>query len=259
VAELPLQFDRSLFNPTLMWTEHLNRLLGVTVGFLILAAVVSALRHHRREPRILWATIAATSLTGFQGWLGGCVVASQLAAWIVTVHMIFALVIVQLLLYATVRSFRREGGLPSPFFISLIVVTMIQIGLGTQVRGAIDVAIDSGLARASALSSVGPLDHIHRTAALVVFVGSILILMWLRARFPKERTLVRWAAVVTGLSALQVALGASMAYVSLAPATQVGHLTVASLLLGAETILLLLAKTEPSQSPTPVRHASTVG
>jgi len=44
VAEPPLQFDRSLFNPTLMWTEHLNRLLGVTVGFVILAAVVSALR-----------------------------------------------------------------------------------------------------------------------------------------------------------------------------------------------------------------------
>ena len=47
-AELPPQFDRSLFNPTLMWTEYLNRLLGVTVGFLILATVVSGWRHHRR-------------------------------------------------------------------------------------------------------------------------------------------------------------------------------------------------------------------
>jgi len=93
VAESPLQFDRSLFNPTLMWTEHLNRLLGVTVGFVILAAVVSALRHHRREPRIFWATIAAMLLTGFQGWLGGRVVASQLAAWIVTVHMIILLLL----------------------------------------------------------------------------------------------------------------------------------------------------------------------
>ena len=82
-----------------MWTEYLNRLLGVTVGFLIFATAISAWRHHRRDPRILWTTIAAFLLVGFQGWLGGRVVAHELAAWIVTVHMIVALVIVQLLLY----------------------------------------------------------------------------------------------------------------------------------------------------------------
>ena len=35
-ANLPPEFDPSQFNPTLMWTEYLNRLLGVTVGFSIL-------------------------------------------------------------------------------------------------------------------------------------------------------------------------------------------------------------------------------
>src|SRR5215467_4170810 len=55
-AELPPQFEPSLFNPTLMWTEYLNRLLGVTVGFLILATAVSAWRHHRREPPIFLAS-----------------------------------------------------------------------------------------------------------------------------------------------------------------------------------------------------------
>jgi len=242
-AQLPPQFDPFLFNPTLMWTEYLNRLLGVTVGFLILATVVSAWRHHRREPRIFWTTVAALFLTGFQGWLGGRVVANQLAAWIVTVHMIVALVIVQLLLYATVRAWRSAGGRPSGFLVALIFVTMIQIGLGTQVRGAIDGAIDSGVARANALAAVGSLDHVHRTAALVVFAGSVLIAMWLRSRFPKEATLLRWAYVVAGLATLQISLGVAMAYVSLAPATQVAHLTVASLLLGAETVVLWLVKT----------------
>src|SRR5499433_4476260 len=55
-AELPPQFDPSLYNSALMWTEYLNRLLGVTVGVLILATVISAWRHHRNEPRILWTT-----------------------------------------------------------------------------------------------------------------------------------------------------------------------------------------------------------
>ena len=227
-----------------MWTEYLNRLLGVTVGFLIFATAVSAWRHHRREPRILGATVAALLLTGLQGWLGGRVVANELAAWIVTIHMIFALAIVQLLLYATVRSLSRGGGPPSPFLIALIVVTMVQIGLGTQVRGAIDAAIDNGVARAGALASVGTLDHLHRDGALVVFAGSVLVLMWLRARFTKEATLIRWGYVVVGLASIQVALGVAMAYVSLKPATEVAHLTVASLLLGAQTVLLLVHKTE---------------
>jgi hypothetical protein len=37
-----------------------------------------------------------------------------------------------------------------------------------------------------------------------------------------------------------------MAYVSLTPVVQVGHLTVAALLLGAETVLLLLGNAEES-------------
>jgi cytochrome c oxidase assembly protein subunit 15 len=175
--------------------------------------------------------IAAFLLTGFQGWLGGRVVANELAAWIVTVHMIVALIIVQLLLYATVRAWKKTSGPLSPVVIALILATMIQIGLGTQVRGAVDVALDSGVARDSALASVGLFDHLHRDAAFIVFAGSLLVAL---------NTRLRWAYVVAILATLQVALGALLAYVSLEPAAQVGHLTLASLLLGAETVLLLL-------------------
>src|SRR5262245_24687103 len=252
VAELPSKFDPSLFNPTLMWTEYLNRLLGVTVGFLILATAVSAWRQHRREPPIVLASGTALLLTVFQGWLGGRVVANALAPWIVTVHLIFALVIVQLLLYATVRAWGIAGGRPSPFLIFLICVTMIQIAIGTQVRGAIDVAIRSGLPHASALGSIGPLDHLHRSVALIVFAGSVLIVIRLWAELLKQRTLLRWAFVMAGLATLQVALGILMAYVSLAPAVQVLHLGVASLLLGVETVLLLLG-TEPHSTAEPER------
>jgi hypothetical protein len=41
----------------------------------------------------------------------------------------------------------------------------------------------------------------------------------------------KWSYVTLGLAALQVALGVSLVYVSLAPATQVAHLTIASLCL----------------------------
>ena len=107
-AALPPQFDATQFNPTLMWTEYLNRLLGHD------RRLRDPGDHGRRRggstgarPRILWPVVAAVLLTGFQGWLGGRVVAHELAAWIVTVHMVVALVIVQLLLWAAVESLAR--------------------------------------------------------------------------------------------------------------------------------------------------------
>jgi cytochrome c oxidase assembly protein subunit 15 len=241
-ADLPPQFDVSQFNPTLMWTEYLNRLLGVTVGLLILATTISAWRRHRYQPRIVWTVTVALLLTAFQGWLGGRVVAHELAAWIVTVHMIVALVIVQLLLFATVDSISRVnlGTLFSRGFpaLALIVLTLIQIGFGTQVRGAVDSALDAGTARDLALGSVGRLDYLHRDLAFAVLAGaSVLCLSILSRRLAPP--LPRWSLIVLALALLQVALGAFMAYGSLLPAAQVAHLTVASLLLGAETVLLL--------------------
>ena len=255
-AELPPQFDPSQFNQTLMWTEYANRLLGVAVGFLIFATAISAWRHHRRNPRILWTTIGAFLLVGFQGWLGGRVVAHELAAWIVTVHMIVALVIVQMLLYVTVAAGNDRRAMASAvapadaagakapalrtFVVVLILITLVQIALGTQVRGGVDAALDAGVARNAALATVGTLDVLHRDAAFVTLMVSILLCFWL-VMGAGNGLLIRWSWAVLGLAVGQVALGVVMAYVSLLPGAQVLHLTVASLLLGAETVLLLLS------------------
>jgi heme a synthase len=258
-ANLPPEFDPSQFNQTLMWTEYLNRLLGVTVGFSILATAVSAWRHHRRDPRILWTTIAAFLLVGYEGWLGGRVVAHELAPWIVTAHLIVAIVIVQLLLYATFTSFEEETGAlfqketGAPFegraikgtrsagwpFIAVIVITLVQAGFGTQVRGGIDDAVDAGVARDAALATVGRFDFLHRDLAFVVLIAAALVTLPLITR---RSPIVSWAYLVLALAVTQIALGAYMAYGSLIPAAQVGHLTIASVLLGAETVLWLMAR-----------------
>lgn len=239
-ADLPPQFDPSQFNPALMWTEYLNRLLGVTVGFLILATAISAWRHHRHQPRILWTTVAAFLLVGFEGWLGGRVVAHELAAWIVTAHLIVAIVIVQLLLYATVEATRPAGGgmlkNEGRLAMLLILLTLVQAGVGTQVRGHLETALDAGVARDVALSTVGRLDYLHRDLAFGVVFAAALFTLWLLSR---RSPLVQWSLVVLTLAVLQIALGIVMAYGSLIPAAQVGHLTIASLLLGAETVLWL--------------------
>lgn len=255
-ADLPAGFAVSQFNPTLMWTEYLNRLLGVTVGLLILATLVSAWRHHRGTPRIVWPTAAAFVLVGFQGWLGGVVVQQGLAAWIVTIHMIVALVIVSLLLSATVYAFFDAGGAPvraaarRPLAwsaLALIAVTLVQVVLGTQVREHIDEALDRGVARTDALGTVGLYDLWHRDLSLVVFVGTLAILWLAWTKHRREPALLGTAGVMAALVSMQLVLGLSMAYLSLTPAAQVGHLTAASVLLGAQTVLFLVARWLPEQ------------
>ena len=52
----------------------------------------------------------------------------------------------------------------------------------------------------------------------------------------------------TPLVLMQILVGVSMAYGSLTPAGQVAHLTASSLILGTETVLLLLARWLPFRS-----------
>ncbi len=231
-----------------MWTEYLNRLLGVAVGFLIFATAISAWRHYRHRPSILWPTIAAFLLVGFEGWLGGRVVAHELAAWIVTAHLIVAIIIVQLLLYVTfVAGEAGETGETSETgatgatgaISGLILLTLVQAGFGTQVRGHVDAALDAGVARDAALATVGQLDYLHRDLAFAVLIGAALLTVWLLSR---RSRLSRWSLVVLGLAIVQVALGLVMAYLSLVPAAQVLHLTIASLMLGAQTVMWLLSR-----------------
>ena len=70
----------------------------------------------------------------------------------------------------------------STFAILLIVVTLIQIALGTQVRGGVDGALDVGVAREAALATVGSLDYLHRDAAFITLLGAMLLSFWLVAR-----------------------------------------------------------------------------
>jgi cytochrome c oxidase assembly protein subunit 15 len=121
----------------------------------------------------------------------------------------------------------------------LIILTLLQAGFGTQVRGHVDAALDAGVARDLVLGTVGRLDFIHRDLAFVVLIAAALVTLRLLAR---RSPLVTWAYVILVLAGLQIVLGVFMAYGAVLPAAQVGHLTLASLLLGAETVLWLMSR-----------------
>jgi cytochrome c oxidase assembly protein subunit 15 len=178
--------------------------------------------------------------------------------------MIVALVIVSLLLYATVFAIysggreqgtgSREPGTgsrePAPSIARvwvarvtavLIAVTLVQVALGTQVRGRVDQALDAGAARDQALATVGSVDAYHRDFAIAVLALTLVLQRLRKDVHAGDRLIGRWISAAFALAVVQVGLGIAMAYYALPPSAQVLHLTVASLLLGAQTVVLLLA------------------
>jgi heme A synthase len=114
------------------------------------------------------------------------------------------------------------------------------------VREGVDEAMSSGVQRGSALANVGPIDLWHREFSLAVLAATVVLAVVVWTRHRRERTLVRATLVVVAFVALQVLLGLSMAYLVLTPPAQVAHLTGSSLLLGAETVVFLLARWMPA-------------
>jgi cytochrome c oxidase assembly protein subunit 15 len=132
------------FDPIKTWIEYVNRLIGVVIGFLILLTVVFAFPYLKSNAKIFWLSFLAFILVGFQGWIGSKVVASDLATWMITIHMLIALLIVALLIFTVTNSqefsiiqFKSDSSLKL-FIIIALIISLIQIVSGTQVREKVD-------------------------------------------------------------------------------------------------------------------------
>lgn len=245
-------YDLSEFNPIKMWIEYVNRLIGVTIGFLILATFLRAMRYRKTRPVIFRCALLSVFLVGFQGWLGGQVVRSGLHPGIITLHMILAVGLLSVLIYAAFQSMQTRLAVRLPRDVGIRIarlagimfaLTCIQMILGTRVREAVDPFIKDagGLPRALWLEQVGWIDHIHRASSWLVLGGGILLYRWVR-RHRVQGLLRHTSLAVLALVAIQMLLGATLAYAGLPPAAQVLHLTGATLLLCGEFTVILIAR-----------------
>ena len=141
-------YENTEFNPVKTWTEYGNRLVGATLGILVLLTAWSSRRYLKTDKTVFFLSLTTLLLViGFQGWLGSVVVASNLQPFKITIHMVMALVIVGLLIYTVTRSQRDFlaqldiQALPAKLKTVLsvaLVMTLLQIAMGTQVREVVD-------------------------------------------------------------------------------------------------------------------------
>lgn len=250
VAELPAAYDASEFNVVKTWTEYINRLVGVLVGFLILLTTVFSTAYIKERKKVFFAALASLILVIFQGWLGGQVVRSGLQSGMISVHMSVAFAILMTLVYAAWHAIRDNYRFTlmkhhkrALFRMSavLLVLTLTQVLLGTQVREGIDMVNKELVERSEWLEQVGIIDEIHRS-----FSWSILLVGLAIIYYVKKHNLVysisRLAFSVIALIVLQILLGIVLAYGGMPASFQVLHLGFSAILVIAIQLLLLSSR-----------------
>src|SRR5690606_10247376 len=172
------------------WIEYVNRLLGATIGLLIIGTFIFSIGIWKMDKTIVITSFFNIILVSFQGWIGSIVVSTNLLPWMITLHMVLALVLVCLLLLVHYRSIKLAKRIKpqiekagSLFFLLMVafILMIIQVVLGTQVREQVDlVALKFGnMFRSGWVDHLGINFIIHRSFSLVLLLIHLAFLYFM--------------------------------------------------------------------------------
>lgn len=258
VAEIPTEFFTSHpeyraqeFNVFQTWTEYVNRLVGALIGLFALATAALSFGFFKKDKRIVFLSVTALFMVGFEGWLGKLVVDQNLEGGMVTLHMLVALLIVATLITAVyfaashVESVgaSRSKGLPAHLSwlgIGVVLLTLGQILIGTQVREEIDV-IAAGMNNQGRESWVDMLSGYYTIHKVVWMIVAVAMVVWARnlfqAKLPRQ---VRFFTIVILVSLFaEILFGMLLSYLSLPPVLQPLHLLLATIMFAAQFAVLI--------------------
>jgi len=164
------------FNASHTWVEYINRLLGVVMGFLVLGVLIFSFLVRKEFSKMYIFSIVVFLATLFQAWLGAKVVSSNLAPVKITIHMVFALIILAALIYqyhsvnsTTHKEKLKTNTLKKAAFL-LLFLCIVQILIGTQVRQQIDeIALQFGNSfRDKWILNLNWIFDVHKTLAAIL-------------------------------------------------------------------------------------------
>jgi cytochrome c oxidase assembly protein subunit 15 len=234
--------DYAEFNAAHTWIEYINRLLGAVAGLAILIMTISSFWLWKRNKKLTLLSIACLILLLFQAWLGATVVYSVLSPVRITIHMLGALLIVALLIYILKLSSKENSSKLSTFtfrnlLIFAVILSLIQIAMGTQVRQFVDDQIDllGYDAKAKWLENPDLVFYAHRTFSILLFLVNAGI-WWLNKTRKLGFKLTNWMMVLIGL---EIITGIAMYYLDFPFLSQPLHLVIACLLFGVQFYILM--------------------
>jgi cytochrome c oxidase assembly protein subunit 15 len=230
--------DYAVFNKFHTWTEYINRLIGALGGLVVLVAALLSLQFLKTRPKLTVLTVAALLAMLIQAVIGKIVVDTLLSPVLITIHMIVALLIVGLLIYLLYEvlpadtRYANDGRL-TKVALALVILTLIQVGMGTQVRQFVDHQVDLfGYPLSSEWLENGPiLFFIHRSFSIVL---TLLHLWFFYVAIKKWNHPKRSYYGLGILILITILSGVLMNYVDFPFGSQAAHLVTASLILGLQ-------------------------
>ena len=237
--------DYAIFNATHTWIEFINRLLGVFAGLATLLLFISSLWRIKTDPTSTLLSFLVILGMGFQGWLGKTVVDSNLLPFKITLHMVMALLLVLVLVILLAREKQSETFLKNTSRLQKVlgvglILTLVQIGMGTQVRQFVDEQMHFfNLEQASSWLADAPiLFYFHRSFSILV----LLVHGYLGYLLYQNKTIPKVFIVILSLLGVEILSGIWMYYFDFPFSSQPLHLVLASLLFGAQSYFMLTLK-----------------
>lgn len=237
------------FNAVKTWIEYINRLLGALIGVFIIVAFVLSLKYPDKLVRLLCGL--ALFMVILEGVIGKYVVSTNLKPLLISFHLWGSIFIIIVLIYVMCRVRREE--LNTGFIerldqlkkinVLLIIVSILQIVLGTQVRQQIDeLSVSLGFERR--MEWIGNLDYyfnIHRSFSIVVFLLNVYFVYQLYRS--SSASVLRWVCHgILGLLGIEIIGGIIMAYSNIPALIQPIHMLAATMFLGLQFFVLFVFK-----------------
>lgn len=170
------------------WTEYINRLLGVVLGFLIVLLFGFSFKARRYDTALPWFCGGLLFLILLQGGVGALVVSTHLKPFLITIHMLLAVLLLFGLLYLKKYCEDLENTSLVPktdkkamkLTKILVGVSFLQVLLGTQVRQQVDHFTRDTLqaTHETVISFLGTSFYIHRTFSLVIIGLFIYLILY---------------------------------------------------------------------------------
>lgn len=249
-----IRHDKSIlaheeFNVAKTWTEYINRLVGVIAGFFIILTTFFSFTYIKKRPSIFIWSLVNLIVIIIQGWLGSIVVSTNLMPWIITVHMLIALVIVAISIYTFFKAttLRNTSILVNHhfkgiklFILGTLALLLLQIVIGTEVREIIDDLNYKEIERSAWIDSIGKEYFTHRLLGYITFFVVLVLFFIVKSRFSVLSIQSKLVVVLLILAVLQMLTGIILGKFAVPPFAQSAHLILASLFFGATYYLMLL-------------------
>lgn len=248
ISNDPSIYEETEFVWQKTWTEYVNRLAGALLGLVLLATFLTSLIYGKKRIKIPLISLGIIIVTGFQGWMGSVVVSTNLLPGVLTVHMILAFVLIAGLVYLYVKtapgirgmiSFNMDNTMRYALGL-LMILTLVQVLLGTQVRQQIDVIAKTLEDRGTWIEQVNWIFKVHRSFAWIILLGNGWLFYQIYKYMSHYFAVYRAGFYLISFVIIATVSGIVMGYFGVPRLAQPIHLLLSCLIFGAQAYLFFV-------------------